>query len=325
MCPSRYELARHWSLSSTAAPKRPAATIGAPGGQTRLRSSVSRSSFLSSSGPTTRTSASTGSRPRTSRGRGEALSLRRMVAAMYERHGTDPNRVFVTGPSAGGAMTAVMLATYPEVFAGGAIIAGLPYGTARSVPQAFDRMRGHGGASPDALAAIVRSASHHKDPWRTLSVWHGTRDATVDFSNARAIVDQWSALHGLPRDRSRTDTVDGYPRKVWEDAQGNEIIEQYVITDMGHGTPLSAGAGFEETPGPFMLDVGISSTRRITSFWGIDEVQPHRGKALVASEEADRRQPLQGILQPKPTSLSGTHVGVQKTIEDALRAAGLMR
>src|SRR5277367_3283453 len=49
-------------------------------------------------------------------------------------------RVFVTGLSAGGAMAAVMLATYPEVFAGGAIIAGLPYGCARSVQQAFDAM-----------------------------------------------------------------------------------------------------------------------------------------------------------------------------------------
>jgi poly(3-hydroxybutyrate) depolymerase len=36
----------------------------------------------------------------------------------------------VTGLSAGGAMTSVMLATYPEVFAGGGIVAGLPYGCA---------------------------------------------------------------------------------------------------------------------------------------------------------------------------------------------------
>jgi poly(hydroxyalkanoate) depolymerase family esterase len=260
-----------------------------------------------------------------SRGRGEALSIRQMVAAMHERHGTDPHRVFVTGLSAGGAMTAVMLATYPEVFAGGAIIAGLPYGTARSVPQAFDRMRGHGGASPDALAAIVRSASHHKGPWPTLSVWHGTSDATVDSSNARAIVDQWRGVHGLPRDPSRTETVNGYPRRVWENAEGHEVIEEYVITGMGHGTPLSARKGFSETPGPFMLDVGISSTRLITSFWGIDEVQPGRIKALASSEEADSPQALRGMLQRKPTSLSGTPVLVQKTIEDALRAAGLMR
>ena len=95
------------------------------------------------------------------RGQGEARSIREMVAAVQARHQTDPARVFVTGLSAGGAMTAAMLATYPEVFAGGAVIAGLPYGVARSVPEAFDRMRGHGGQSPAALAKLVRDASGH--------------------------------------------------------------------------------------------------------------------------------------------------------------------
>jgi poly(hydroxyalkanoate) depolymerase family esterase len=69
------------------------------------------------------------------RGHGEALSIRQMVSKMVSDHGIDPARVFVTGLSAGGAMTSVMLATYPEVFAGGAIIAGLPYGAANNVQQ----------------------------------------------------------------------------------------------------------------------------------------------------------------------------------------------
>ena len=37
-------------------------------------------------------------------------------------------------------MAAVMLATYPEMFAGGAIIAGLPYGRRRNVQEALDSM-----------------------------------------------------------------------------------------------------------------------------------------------------------------------------------------
>jgi poly(hydroxyalkanoate) depolymerase family esterase len=78
------------------------------------------------------------------RGSGEALSIRQMIAAVAGAHPIDPARIFVTGLSAGGAMASVMLATYPEVFAGGAIIAGLPYGCASTIPQAFDRMRGRG-------------------------------------------------------------------------------------------------------------------------------------------------------------------------------------
>ena len=76
----------------------------------------------------------------TQRGRGEAASIRQMVETMVREKGIDPRRVFITGLSAGGAMTSVMLACYPEVFAGGAIVAGLPYGAASNVQQAFESM-----------------------------------------------------------------------------------------------------------------------------------------------------------------------------------------
>ena len=47
-----------------------------------------------------------------------------MIARMVADHGIARDRIFVTGLSAGGAMTSVMLATYPEVFSAGAVIAG---------------------------------------------------------------------------------------------------------------------------------------------------------------------------------------------------------
>jgi poly(hydroxyalkanoate) depolymerase family esterase len=74
------------------------------------------------------------------RDEGEALSIKQMVDKMKSTHGIDPRRVFVTGLSAGGAMTSVMLATYPDVFAGGGIDAGLPYGCANNQFEAFQCM-----------------------------------------------------------------------------------------------------------------------------------------------------------------------------------------
>src|SRR5262249_26346657 len=47
------------------------------------------------------------------RGEGEALSIRQMVERMVSDTGIDRSRVFITGLSAGGAMTSVMLACYP--------------------------------------------------------------------------------------------------------------------------------------------------------------------------------------------------------------------
>src|SRR5690348_5932363 len=67
------------------------------------------------------------------RGQGEAHSIMQMVEHAVATFASDPGRIFVTGLSAGGAMASVMLATYPEVFAGGAIIAGLPYRCASNV------------------------------------------------------------------------------------------------------------------------------------------------------------------------------------------------
>ena len=78
------------------------------------------------------------------RGHGEALSIRQMIAKMVADHPIDARRVFVSGLSAGGAMTSVMLATYPDVFAGGAIIAGLPYewrSTCNKLSQAWLSLR----------------------------------------------------------------------------------------------------------------------------------------------------------------------------------------
>ena len=95
---------------------------------------------------------------------GEALSIRQMVEAMILAHGLDRLRVFVTGLSAGGAMASVMLSAYPDVFAGGAIIAGLPYGCAATIPEAFDRMRGHGFPTDAALQNLLRARLQPSGP-----------------------------------------------------------------------------------------------------------------------------------------------------------------
>jgi len=263
------------------------------------------------------------------RGGGEALSIRQMVTAMQVRHGTDPARVFVTGLSAGGAMSAVMLATYPDVFAGGAVIAGLPFGTAHTVPEAFDRMRGHGVMSGEALAALVKAASPHSGPWPTLSVWHGTGDMTVDRSNATALVDQWSALHGVADAKPDIDRVAGYPHRVWRDSNGRRVIEEYVITGAGHGTPLNTlGAGQGETAGPYMLEAGISSTQHSLCFWGIAAVGPKA--ALGTTDKPARDEPKVKETAHAPARRHArrrlpAHAGIQETIEDALKAAGLLR
>ena len=249
----------------------------------------------------------------TRRGGGEVESIREMVVAAVGRYELDPARVFVTGLSAGGAMTSAMLACHPEIFAGGAIIAGLPFGTAHSVPEALERMRGH-GHDRASLSDRVRAAAAHRGSWPTVSIWHGTADTTVNPINAGLIVDQWRGLHraGEPDIRER---IDGRSRRAWHDRAGRVVIEEYMVTGMGHGTPLAAdGNEACGVPGPHMLGAGISSTYRIAAAWGIvPAVAPSRPVNTAAT--VPQRQ--------APARSSG--FDPTTTINDALRAAGLMK
>ncbi|HYI42872.1 MAG TPA: PHB depolymerase family esterase [Sphingomicrobium sp.] len=256
----------------------------------------------------------------TARGKGEALSIRQAVAAVQLRHGTDPRRVFVTGLSAGGAMAAAMLAIYPDVFAGGAVIAGLPFGVARSVPEAFDRMRGHGLPAPADLAGLVRDASDHSGEWPVLSVWHGTADRTVDQTNATALIEQWRRVHGAPDSPATIESVAGHKRTAWRDASGREVIERFEIAGLGHGTPLDTlGSEHREKAGPFMLDAGISSTSAIASFWGIVPAKAAAARRSPSRPAPGAEAPVQaGAAWPDPANIGAT-------IEAALRNAGLVR
>src|SRR5438067_13705735 len=168
------------------------------------------------------------------RGRGEAASIRQMIARMVAEHKIDSRRIYVTGLSAGGAMTSVMLATYPEVFAGGAVIAGLPFGIASNVREALNGMFQSHSRPASELGDLVRHASHHKGPWPKISVWHGSADRTVNPGNADEIVKQWLDVHDLPDVPMAETNVDGYPRQAWWNKDGETLVESYSIADMAH-------------------------------------------------------------------------------------------
>jgi poly(hydroxyalkanoate) depolymerase family esterase len=255
------------------------------------------------------------------RGMGEAASIRAMIEALKKQHDIDPKRIFVTGLSAGGAMASVMLATYPEMFAGGAIIAGIAYGCASGVAEAFDCMGGRARSDAEALAASVRRASPHKGPWPRVQVWQGSADHTVVASNADAIALQWTHLHGLEPKPGRTDRVAGYPRRTWSGADGTPLVEQYTITGMAHGIPLDPGTGEGEAgnAGAHMLDVGLSSTDRIAAFFGIAPEVKERAAAGARQVQGRHSAQARPAVRPDPAH------GVQAVIEKALRAAGLMR
>jgi poly(hydroxyalkanoate) depolymerase family esterase len=227
----------------------------------------------------------------TARGSGEACSIRQMIARMAADYKIDRHRVFVTGLSAGGAMTSVMLATYPELFAGGAIIAGLPFGVASNVREALNGMFQSPSRPASELGDLVRNASSHGGPWPKISVWHGSADRTVNPANANEIVKQWLDVHHLPAMPMSEGIVDGYPRQIWWNADGETTIESYTITDMAHGTPLGVAENEQRygAQGAFLIEAGISSSYHIANFFGLTE-WIHQPQAAARPQEAAKPQ-----------------------------------
>ncbi|MCP8897532.1 PHB depolymerase family esterase [Shinella daejeonensis] len=205
------------------------------------------------------------------RDRGELMSIRRMVAHAAGMAKTDRRRVFVTGLSAGGAMAAALLAVYPGDFAGGAIIAGLPFGAARDVPRALAAMREAPARSAREWGDLVRAASPRIVRKPVVSVWHGTADETVSLSNGHALVEQWRDRYGLPGEGFVEKRLKGRRTRIWPDGEGRALVILHEIDGMGHGTPVlpGEGGGHAASAEPFMLEAGFSSTLEIAKEWGL--------------------------------------------------------
>jgi poly(hydroxyalkanoate) depolymerase family esterase len=256
------------------------------------------------------------------RGRGEASSISQMVKQLASQYRLPQSRIFITGLSAGGAMTSVMLACYPELFAGGAIIAGLPYACANTLPEALEQMKGQRLRTRQQLLARARAAADHRGDYPTLSVWHGTQDAVVNPRNATAIVNQWRDLNGIGDAEGTVELVAGHRRETWTDRQGRAVVERYDIRGMGHGTPVNTRHDHPcGSVGPHMLEASICSTTQIAESWGL--------VAGSATVQEPSRTPSNAGAAPaiaRPAKPSSPHPnGVKEVIEDALRAAGLMR
>jgi feruloyl esterase len=261
------------------------------------------------------------------RGFGEAASIRAMTERMILDHDLDRERVFVTGLSAGGAMTAVLLACYPDVYAAGAVIAGVPVGVADGLASAFGAMRAGTSESGPSLGARLKAAGAGTGRAPRLCVWHGDADGTVAVANAEGLARQWTSSLGLAAAPGATVTLDGVERRIWSGAvPGEPLVEVNIVRGLGHGAPLATtGPDGLGATAPFMLETGVSSTREIARFFGLREAEapverPLGAGAAQALGAAPARSPAAlvsaSLEQRIPEEIRGV-------IMKALKAAGL--
>jgi hypothetical protein len=200
------------------------------------------------------------------------------------------------------------------------------------------------------LGDLVRSVTAHKGAWPKLSVWHGSADKTVSPSNATELIKQWLDLHQLPLQPMAESIVDGYPRAVWWNADGETLVESWTITGMAHGTPLGIAENDERygAEGAFMIEAGISSSYHIAGFFGLTDgmSQPRELQKPAAATISEIAVPDMAVtpspaafpqLNPlpwpealsenpaKPRSRERPAIDVGAVITRALTAAGLMK
>jgi poly(hydroxyalkanoate) depolymerase family esterase len=192
---------------------------------------------------------------------GEPSLIAGIAEQVRQRHGVDPQRIFVAGLSAGAAMALVLGQTYPEIFSAVGVHSGLPYGSAHDVPSALAAMKGGRSGMPGLQNAEVQRPSRPEAlASAPLIVFHGDRDHTVQHSNAAQIVEQaqraQAANGAQPALRVQTQRGAGtggrsFTRTVHTDAQGRSMIEAWTLHGAGHAWSGGHASGsYTDAAGP---------------------------------------------------------------------------
>ncbi|MCP4914798.1 MAG: PHB depolymerase family esterase [Oligoflexia bacterium] len=199
---------------------------------------------------------------------GEAHSIYNMITQTIEDHKINPNRVYVTGFSAGGAMSAVMMATYPQTFRAGAINAGIPYNCTRSATGAFMCMNGFTTNTGEQWGDKIKTINpKYRGKYPRVSIWHGDNDGTVSVKNANELFKQWRNVLGL--DESRLNTAEfNTHNETFISKNNRKILQMNIFPNMGHSTSIDPenGCGVD---GRWETNTGLCSAMKIAQFFDL--------------------------------------------------------
>jgi poly(hydroxyalkanoate) depolymerase family esterase len=180
------------------------------------------------------------------RDQGEPSIIADITREVIRTYRIDVRRIYVAGLSAGGAMAAILGATYPELYAAVGIHSGLPHGAAHDLPSAFAAMQnGRAAAGPlGSLNAGEKTPASRAQPIPAI-VFHGDRDTTVhpcngDQALAQCIADragdrtEQQARSEVKVEKGSVPQGRAYTRTIRHDSNGKAIAEHWLVHGAGH-------------------------------------------------------------------------------------------
>jgi len=197
------------------------------------------------------------------RDQGEPSLIAGITRQIMRDYAVDPQRVYVAGLSAGAAAAVVVAMAYPDLYAAAGVHSGLPFGAARNLPAALTAMR---QGNPAALrhAGNVSDMPGSRRMVPTI-VFHGDQDKTVHPCNGDHVIAQWKAFTAIElQTRVQRGQVPGghaYSRTLHVDADGQAILEQWVVHGAGHAWSGGSPAGTYTDP------QGPDATRELLRFF----------------------------------------------------------
>ena len=200
---------------------------------------------------------------------GEPSILAAVVDQVRSTYNIDPDRVYVVGVSAGGAMASILAATYPDIFVAVALFAGAEFKAATSVSEALAAMKG-GGPDPLrqgqlAFEAMREGLARKQRRRMPAIVFHGSEDTAVSLVNAEQAIAQWSktneclAAHEAEQGFALTETIiDGqvsngyaYQKHTYVEGKTGLLMEKWIVQGLGHawsGSPQPSRYGDPKGP-----------------------------------------------------------------------------
>ena len=209
------------------------------------------------------------------RAMGENQSMKQMVDKMKTDYSVDGKRVFISGLSGGAAQTALMLATWPDVFAGGASFAGIPYYCTTNKNQVATCLNPGMTHTPAEWGDLVRKDfPSYTGPWPRIAIWQGTKDSVVSPNNQTELMKQWTNVQGIAQTPTSSDSpATGVTRDVYANSTGVPVVEVLKVANMDHGVPVDPKNGCG-TAAQYFNDVGVCSSAIVAADWGLTGAAP---------------------------------------------------